>query len=213
MIRNERRQHLFIWLFVLICLTQASHAIRIPENILENGDFELGAVAWHFWTHDDADATFHIEDNHDTAYFGEKVLHVKINKAGNQLFHIQLYQFPFTLHKWETYTYSLWAKSDKIRDVSMRVIHQGIPWNVYAEKRITLSPQWNEYFITFEMTLGIDRDARVDVMMGLETVDVWFDKIQLYEGEYVRDPLPVKPIKKISLTWSSLKSEGMEGIF
>ena len=77
---------------------------------------------------------------------GKKVAYVKISKAGNTVWHVQLYQQPFTLEKGTTYTYSLWAKNEVPRTVRMRIIHQGDPWNEYANKQINLSEAWKEFF-------------------------------------------------------------------
>ena len=128
----------------------------------------------------------------------------------NALWHIQLYQQPFTLEKGTTYTYSLWAKSEKPRTVKMRIIHQGDPWNEYANKQINLSETWKEFFITFKMLVD-DASSRAGIIMGGQKVDVWFDHIRLYEGEFVSDiegaePQAVDPSDKLTTTWAVLKT-------
>ncbi|MXV83459.1 hypothetical protein F4X88_18950 [Candidatus Poribacteria bacterium] len=55
---------IYISLFVLIWLFGfATHAYaeKPPENILNNGDFDLNLEGWHHWTHADAAALFQIE--------------------------------------------------------------------------------------------------------------------------------------------------------
>ena len=141
---------------------------------------------------------------------GKNVAYIKINKVGNALGHIQFYQQPFTLLEDTTYTYSLWAKSEKPRNVTMRIMHQGVPWNVYAGRSIGLSQEWKEFFITFEMPVD-DVNSRAGIIMGLEKVDVWIDHIRLYEGEYVSDiegaePHAVEPSGKLATIWGTLKS-------
>ena len=47
--------------------------------------------------------------------------------------------------------------------------------------------------------------------MGGQKVDVWFDHIRLYEGEFVSDiegaePQAVDPSNKLTTTWAALKS-------
>ena len=142
---------------------------------------------------------------------GKNAAYIKISKVGGALGHIQLYQQPFTLEKGTTYTYNLWSKSEKPRNVTMRIMHQGAPWNVYAAKSINLSEDWKEFFITFEMPVD-DVSSRAGVIMGTEKVDVWLDHIRLYEGEYVSDiegaePQAVEPSGKVTITWAELKSE------
>jgi len=70
---------------------------------------------------------------------GKNAAYIRINKPGDAPWHIQFYQQPFTLFKGTTYTYSLWAKSEKLRTATMRILHQGAPWTIYATQQIILS--------------------------------------------------------------------------
>ena len=200
-----------VWVYILICvfgLAMIAHAAKLPENILKNGDFDLNLEGWHHWTHADAAALFQTEGKKAEPVVGKKVAYVKISKAG-ALWHIQLYQQPFTLEKGTTYTYSLWAKSEKPRSVVMRILHQGAPWNEYARQTINLSEEWKEFFITFKMPAD-DVNSRAGIIMGAEKVDIWLDHIRVYEGEYVADiegaePQAIEPLDKLATTWAALK--------
>ena len=194
---------------LLVGFATLAYAEKLPENILKNGDFDLSLEGWHHWTHADAAALFQTEGKKAEPVVGKKVAYVKISKAG-ELWHIQFYQQPFTLEKGTTYTYSLWAKSEKPRNVTMRIIHQGAPWTVYSGKSIRLSEDWKEFFITFEMPVD-DVSSRAGIIMGAEKVDVWLDHIRLYEGEYVADiegaePQAVESSDKLTTTWATLKA-------
>ena len=203
----------YISLFALIWLfgfTTLAHTEKLPENILKNGDFDLKLDEWHHWTHESATAIFLTEGKKAEPVVGENAAYIRITKAGNALGHIQLYQQPFTLEKGTTYTYSLWAKSEKPRNVTMRIMHQGAPWTVYAPKSINLSEEWKEFFITFDMPVD-DVNSRAGIIMGTEKVDVWLDHIRLYEGKYVSDiegaePHAVQPTDKLTTTWASVKN-------
>ena len=203
----------YIYLFVsmlLVGFSTLTYGAKPPENILKNGDFDLSLDGWHHWTHADAAALFQTEGKKAEPIVGKKVAYIKISKAGNALGHIQLYQQPFTLEKGTTYTYNLWAKSEKPRNVTMRIMHQGAPWNVYSGKSINLSEDWKEFFITFEMPVD-DVSSRAGIIMGIEKVDVWIDHVRLYEGEYVSDiegaePQAVEPSDKLATIWATLKS-------
>ena len=203
----------YIYLFLLIGLigfTTLTHAEKPPENILKNGDFDLNLEGWHHWTHADAAALFQPEGKKAEPVVGKKVAYVKISKAGGALWHIQLYQQPFTLEKGTTYTYSLWAKSEKPRSVTIRILHQGAPWNEYARKSIGLTQEWKEFFITFKMPAD-DVNSRAGIIMGGQKVDVWLDHIRLYEGEFISDiegaePHVVDPLNKLTTTWAALKT-------
>ena len=195
-----------VWIFGSTPFVSAE---KPPENILKNGDFDLKLEGWHHWTHADAAALFQTEGKKAEPIAGKNAVYVKISKAG-ALWHIQFYQQPFTLEKGTTYTYSLWAKSEKPRNVIMRILHQGAPWNEYAKKEIGLTEEWKEFFITFKMTAD-DVSTRAGIIMGAEKVDVWLDHIRLYEGEYVSDiegaePQAVEPSDKLTTTWATLKS-------
>ena len=200
------------FLFILALLfgfATLAYAEKPPENILKNGDFDLNLEAWHHWTHADAAALFQPEGKKAEPIAGKKVAYIKISKAGNAGWHIQLYQQPFTLEKGTTYTYNLWAKSEKPRTVVMRILHQGDPWNEYARQTINLSETWKEFFITFKMPAD-DVNSRAGIIMGGQKVDVWLDHIRLYEGEFVADidgaePQAVEPANKLTTTWATLK--------
>ncbi len=204
---------IYISLFILIWLfglTTLSYSEKLPENILKNGDFDLKLDGWHHWTHESAAAVFQTEGNKAEPIVGKNAAYIKINKGGNALGHIQLYQQPFTLEKDTTYTYSLWAKSEKPRNVTMRIMHQGAPWTVYAPKSINLTEEWKEFFITFEMPVD-DVNSRAGIIMGIEKVDVWLDHIRLYEGKYISDiegaePHAVESANKLTTTWAKLKN-------
>ncbi len=202
----------YISLFVLMLLfgfATHGYTAKPPENILNNGDFDLNLEGWHHWTHETAAALFQTEGKKAEPVVGKKVAYIKISKAGNAVWHVQFYQQPFTLEKGTTYTYSLWVKSEKPRTVVMRILHQGDPWNEYARQTINLSEEWKEFFITFKMTQD-DVSSRAGIIMGAEKGDVWIDHIRLYEGEFVSDiegaePQAVDPADKLTTTWANLK--------
>ena len=212
-IRKQANQYVRIYLSLLLLLFGSITPVyteKPPENILNNGDFDHHLQGWRHWTHESANALFQTEAKKAEPIAGKNVAYIKINKVGNALGHIQFYQQPFTLFKGTTYTYSLWAKSEKPRNVTMRIMHQGVPWNVYSGRSIGLSEEWKEFFITFEMPVD-DVNSRAGIIMGLEKVDVWLDHIRLYEGEYVSDiegaePQAVEPSDKLATTWATLKS-------
>ena len=194
----------------LIGFATLAYTAKPPENILKNGDFDLNLEGWQHWTHAEATALFQTEGKKAEPVVGKKVVYVKISKAGGAIWHVQLYQQPFTLEKGTTYTFNLWAKSEKPRTIRMRIIHQGAPWTEYAVKPINLSEAWQEFFVTFKMPVD-DVSSRADIIMGAEKVDVWIDHVRVYEGEFVSDiedakPQAVEPTDKLTTTWAALKN-------
>ncbi len=197
-----------VWLFGFAVI---AYPQELPENILKNGDFDLLLDGWHHWTHESASAIFLTEGRKAEPIAGKNAAYINISKQGDNIGHIQFYQQPFTLEKDTTYTYSLWAKSEKPRNITFRIMHQGAPWTVYAPKSINLSEEWKEFFLTFKMPVD-DVNSRAGIIMGTSDIDVWLDHIRLYEGEFVSDiegaePHDVKPADKLTTTWATLKYE------
>lgn len=200
----------FIGLLVFLWIGLFASAEKPPENILKNGDFDLNFESWHHWTHANAAALFQTEGKKAEPVAGKKVVYIKISGAGDAPWHIQFYQQPFTLEKNTTYTYNLWAKSEVPRDVKMRILHQGAPWNEYAAKQINLSETWEEFFVTFKMPED-DVSSRAGIIMGGTKADVWLDHIRLYVGEFVSDieraaPQAIEPLDKLATTWAALRT-------
>ena len=97
---TTKKAAIYIYPFVLIGLcgiVTFTYAAKLPENILNNGDFDLHLQGWHHWTHESANALFQTEGKKAEPIVGKNVAYIKINKAGNALGHIQFYQQPFTL--------------------------------------------------------------------------------------------------------------------
>lgn len=196
---------------LLFGLATFIYAEEFPENILKNGDFDDNLDQWHHWTHASANAVFLTEGKKAEPIIGKNVAYVNIAKGGDAVGHIQLYQQPFFLEKDTIYTYGLWAKSEKPRNATIRIMHQGVPWNVYISKTISLTEEWKEFFITFKMSVD-DANSRAGIIMGTNKNDVWVDHVRLYEGEYVQDiegaePQAVEPDGKLAMTWATLKEQ------
>ena len=66
-----------------------AYAAEPPENILQNGDFDLKLDGWHHWTHESATALFQTEGNKAEPIIGKNVAYIKISKAGDAIGHIQ----------------------------------------------------------------------------------------------------------------------------
>lgn len=198
-------------LMLLLGFMTFVYAENPPENILKNGDFDNKLDQWHLWTHESANAVFLTEGKKAEPIIGENVAYVNIVKGGDLVHHIQLYQQPFFLEKDTIYTYGLWAKSEKPRNATMRIIHQGAPWNIYISQVIILTEAWKEFFITFTMPED-DANSRAGIIMGTDRNDVWVDHVRLYKGQFVQDiegvePHAVEPVNKLATTWATLKSQ------
>ena len=200
--------NLFVLMLLFGFLTFV-YAENPPENILQNGDFDNQLDQWHHWTHASANAIFQTEGRKAEPIIGDNAAYINIAKAGENVGHIQLYQQPFFLEKDTIYTYGLWAKSEKPRNATMRIIHQGAPWNIYISQVISLTEAWKEFFITFTMPED-DVNSRAGIIMGTDRNNVWVDHVRLYKGQFVQDiegvePHAVEPVNKLVTTWANLK--------
>ena len=106
------------------------------NNMVRNGDFEITRDAfakdWS-WFHADyakVDADWTLDDT--TAVTGKQSLRVNIRNAGENTMHLHFWQVGYTLKKGQTYTYSLWMKSDKPRNVDFMCLHIDEPWTIYS---------------------------------------------------------------------------------
>ena len=182
-----------------------------PLNILQNGDFDRNLEQWSHWTDASATATFQTDGKKAKPIAGKKVAYIKISKAGNAAWHIQFYQQPFALTKGKTYTFSLWSKSEKPRTITMRILHQGAPWNEYARLKVNLTAEWQSFFVTFKMPAD-DPNSRAGVIMGGVKADVWLDYMRVSEGEFVDDlqkskPRAVEAKHKLTANWGKIKTQ------
>ena len=204
--------HLFLFILIMLLLPMILVFANDPLlNILQNGDFDRNLEQWSHWTDASAAVTFQTEGKKAKPIVGKKVAYIKISKAGNADWHIQLYQQPFALTKGKTYTFSLWAKSEKPRTITMRILHQGAPWNEYVRMKINLTAEWQLFFVTFKMPAD-DPNSRAGVIMGGEKADVWLDHIRLYEGEFVDDLQngklrAVEAKHKLTTNWGKIKTQ------
>ena len=201
---------LFILIMLLLPVTRVP-ADAPPLNILQTGDFARNLEQWSHWTDASAAVTFQTEGKKAKPIVGKKVAYIKISKAGNAAWHIQFYQQPFALTKGKTYTFSLWSKSEKPRTVTMRILHQGAPWNEYARLKVNLTAEWQSFFVAFKMPAD-DPNSRAGVIMGGVKADVWLDHMRVSEGEFVDDlqkgkPRAVGAKHKLTANWGKIKTQ------
>ncbi len=196
----------------MVCVAAwAIAAEEDPENILQNGDFELQFQGWLFWTEGGAIAERQIDDKEMEPIDGKNVAYVKIDKAGTGGNHIQFYQGPFLLKEGDEYTFSVWGKTDgDPQPVELRVLKHENPWTNYALEAVNFTDTWNEYSVTFIQPVD-DNVSRVDLFLGRADGDVWIDHVRLYEGPYFNDgvrELPDQPVEargKLIGVWGQIK--------
>src|SRR5207253_2163294 len=114
-------------------------------NIIRNGKFLSGVLAWNLETHDSAQARM-IAEKYGEGQPVAQALRVNVVKIGGEAWHIQLHQQALNLVPGETYTVSFWAKSEQSRNMGL---YSGLavdPWShVGLDKTVALTPEWAEY--------------------------------------------------------------------
>jgi len=201
--------------FLLICSTLIAliaNAQDVPENILQNPDFEKPTNApWTMWVEDpNAQAVMSIDNKERIE--GKQSLLIDIKKKGGGK-RVELHQNPLILKKGQKLTFAFWAKvpKDEIRDAKMIVNHRADPWTSYMFKNITIKWEWTEFFNTFTMSAD-DNIAGVYIELIDNPGQIWFDHFRLYEGNYIEENLGEKGSKsvdvknKLASTWAKIKT-------
>lgn len=205
----------FMLLIAMLCLafiTLSVEAQDVPENILQNSDFEnVGNAPWTMWVEDPAAMAIMSVDKKEHVD-GDQSLLIDIKKKGGGK-RVELHQNPLNLKKGQTLTYALWAKvpKDDVRNARMIANHRADPWTSYTFKDILIEEDWIEFWSTFTMP---DNDNMAGIY--IELIDtpgqVWFDHFRLYEGKYIEEDLGAKKAKavdsknKLAYTWGKVKS-------
>ena len=111
----------------------------------------------------------------------------------------------FVLEADQTYTLSAWMKTSIPGDVTLKVTSWLAPFPNWGTKRVTVTTEWAEYFLTCTPK---DLTERPWLEFKFETVkDIWFDLARFYEGEYVpsEGPHAVASQDKLAATWGEVK--------
>jgi len=205
-----------LFFVVMVCLIFAgltANAQDVPENMLQNADFEnIGNAPWTMWV-EDATAQAMMSIDKKEKIEGDQSLLIDIKKKGGGK-RVELHQNPLVLKKGQKLTLALWAKvpDDEVRDAIMIVNHRADPWTSYMFKNITIKWEWTEFSNTFTMPAD-DNIAGVYIQLTDTTGQTWFDHFRLYEGDYIEEKLGGKPKavdakNKLASTWAGIKIGG-----
>jgi len=207
----HRYSCLLFLVFICFVVTFTAKAQDAPENILQNSDFEnVDNAPWTMWVEDAvAQATMSVDKKEHID--GDQSLLIDVKKRGGGK-RVELHQNPLILKKGWKLTYALWAKvpKDDVRSARMICNHRADPWTSYTFKDIVITEEWTEFWSTFTMP---DTDAIAGIYVELiDTAgQVWFDHFRLYQGDYIKEELGVKPKAvepngKLAYTWGKMKS-------
>lgn len=117
-----------------------------------------------------------------------------VSKAGTQNYSIQLAQKPLLLEKGKSYKVTFDAKADAARPLMSKLTEFGGGWTAYSmERNFQLTPNWQSYEYTFNMSKSSDNNVRFEFNLGLNDIAAYFDNVRVVETEplpVVRTPLP-----------------------
>ena len=185
------------------------------ENLIANGDFEeFNEAPWTMWVEGAAMVEMGVNDEEKLT--GEQSILIDIVGKGTGQ-RVELHQNPFDLKNGQQMTLAFWAKLDEddIREATMRINHRADPWTTYGSKTFTMTDEWTEFWVTFNMSAD---DNLVGIYVELNDGvkgRVWFDRFRFYEGEYIEEDIEIEggpvravdPHSKATSTWAGIKAD------
>jgi hypothetical protein len=144
--------------------------ITATQNLITNGDFELGYnIDWEHRKDDGGNANY--SDETTSPYQGSHALKIIINTLGSNPWSIQSWGSSPTLTTNQDYTLTFWAKAET-DGTSLKTVMQNTQ---YAGHTKSLSTEWMPYTWTF-------RPKEVSPKMKLQFPEldtIWVDDIRL----------------------------------
>lgn len=141
-----------------------------PEaEMLKNGDFELGLLAWNRWVDTDAAAA--------EVFTDQGALRVDLKRPGKHDWQVQLTQ-AVPLAKGKTYRVSFDAWARRRRPVTVRLNQNHPPYAAYARQTFTIDKEKKIY--SFTVTIDEDdADSRLEFDFGQARGTVWLDNVSM----------------------------------
>jgi len=116
-----------------------------PVNMVKFGDWERPKAemdgTWCLFVKKEEGADAEWDVDRSTKVTGEQSCRITVRNGGANLMYAHFYQSGMTVKKGERYTYSLWMKSDRERQVDFYALHQGPPWTIYGPDNSTYGSQ------------------------------------------------------------------------
>lgn len=138
--------------------------------------------AWSLEQHGDAKGDLSFEPGQGGT--GE-TFHVHIAKPGTESSHIQLGQGGFPLGAKRTYTFTMRAKSDAPRRITVALTQMREPFKVIVSESIELSKEWQDVRIALPIPDAEDKARLTFTNLGAAVGDCWFSNVSLRLGGVV----------------------------
>lgn len=158
----------------------------LGDNLLKNADFGQWDSRtnvpphWNLERHAGCQASVS-----KTTYKTQNALMVKIDKADETPWHLQLTQGGFRLERGRYYTISFQARSDRDRQIDCSVGQAHDPWrNLGLSRKVVLKSQWNRFSFGFVANTD-DDNARISFVLGGDTAPVFLADVNVRPGGQV----------------------------
>ena len=149
--------------------TKVKAHLAPAEEMLKNGGFDLGLLAWNRWVAPEAAAAeFSIDQG---------ALRVDVKRPGKYDWQVQLTQ-AVPLAKGKTYTVSFTAWARRRRQITLRLNQNHPPYAAYAYQTFTVDREKK----TYHFTVTIDEDdanSRLEFDFGEGRGPVWLDNVSM----------------------------------
>ena len=194
----------------------AVHAQVAVENLVLNPSFEDGndiiddqwiENGWVTWGEGDGLASI-VEFDETEFVDGERS--ARVEPTGTIDWHFMIIYYPVVLDMGESYTTSFWAKAEKDRTISahMKDVDNA---GSFGLTTFTITTEWSEYSFT---TSAEWPSIKLEIFVSGSDIKLWFDFVNIYEGEYVEGILPselsgpgaVEPANKLPVQWAEIKT-------
>jgi hypothetical protein len=155
--------------------------VKPGENLVVNGDFSLGTSSWSLALSGTGIADFGVTNG---------TAGIDITNAGTALANIQLQQAGLRLMQGQPYALEFDAWADGPRYLEARLLMNQSPSTTYKLVTPSLTPAKQHFNYPFTMAFATDLNTRLAFNLGVSTIDVYFDNVNLYAvapGDLNRD--------------------------
>jgi hypothetical protein len=162
------------------------------EDILVNGGFEDGVLEpWTSSTSAAANATFEVVT--DDPVEGEYCVQADLAQAGANFWDV-FFKYPgLVFEQGKHYTFAAFLKCDVgDRQIMLKPELDQAPNTGYGAQTVTITTEWNEYYVTTPVISSEVNPADVVFLMAYEAGTIWIDYVRFFEGEYVEPVLVEK---------------------
>ena len=205
-------------LFAVLLLI-ATVDVCAVENLILNGDFEVGPGGWLKAARGVADMKYEIDDEESISEKRSARLEI-LNTGAAGIHDLTLdCDTPIKIKAGETYTVDFWVKAEEERTITIDFLMNHDPWTrdaTFPVENIPITTEWDVQHHTFKAGFGdvnmifLFSFSRASNQNPLATM--WIDRVRFYEGDYEEEDLAGKPKPKavdldgkLTASWAVIK--------